>query len=216
MKFKSLLLSCFALLFCSHAFSQEYSDGKLSVSVAPLSLIDIFDGASYRLGAEAKIYSHWAIAVEAGGYLKYLPVAKMNPEGYVVKPCLKFYFTPEASGKYIAFEYQYKDQRYDVKDSLEVNDFRFEKQYQMKRKMNCFSLKYGQVEDLGEHFFIEWYAGIGIRYMNSRSSLTREEEDAILDGEENGSTMTKNLVRIIGDLVYPNFIVGMKIGLRIM
>lgn len=210
----------FFLLLTSFSFSQNNSlkNEKLSFTISPLSLIDIFDGSSLRLGIEKQISSNFSSHIESGFYLGNLNVYKRNPKGYLYKLGLNYTIkknVDEKTATYLGVEYQYKDQDYEYVDSFAVKTVRFEKQYKMNRKMNCFSLKIGSKPLLLEKMYVDMFVGLGIRFMNSTNNLTQEEKDGLLNGEENGSTQADSFLNPIGKYGTINFIFGFKFGYRI-
>ncbi|HMK05892.1 MAG TPA: hypothetical protein VK476_00060, partial [Flavobacterium sp.] len=65
------------------------------------------------------------------------------------------------------------------------------------------------------HFILEWHAGVGLRYIQSQSDLSRFESDAILTGEDGDCPLQEDIIRLTGNRFVPNFILGGKIGYRI-
>jgi uncharacterized protein DUF3575 len=210
---------CVLLIYANSAVAQETKerDNKIVITFAPLALADIFDGPSCRLGAELKVRRNISCAVEGGGYLKYVDVNKINTKGFLIKPTVKYYLNKNSriGGRYLALEYMFKDQDYDFEDSMATGEIHFERQYAMKRTVNTLSVKYGDLINYGQYFILEWYAGIGVRHIRSKSALTKEEENMILSGSEYGCLLSEDFIRKTGTMVYPNFLIGLKIGLRI-
>lgn len=219
MKTKALLQFSLLALFSVSAYAQDEAlpDNKLLLTLAPLALVDLFDGASYRPGFEVKLKRNIAFAFQGGGYVNYLQSTKINPTGFVLKPSVKYYIDQQqrTSGRYVAIEYQYKNQGYDFRDSIAIADTRYYRQYGMRREVNCLSFKYGNLRNYGRYFVLEWYGGLGIRYMQSRSDLSALEEDGVLPGRRVECPLQENLIRITGNRVYPNFLLGIKLGYRV-
>ena len=191
---------------------------KISITLSPLSLIDIFDGSSLRIGAEKQLSKNVSAHFEPGFYLGNVNVYKRNPKGFLYKVGINYCINrdlDEDSFKYIGIEYQYKNQDYEYVDSFAVNTVRFEKQYKMNRKMNCISLKYGVKYNSDGHFYSDMFLGLGVRFMNSTNNLSQQENDGLLSGEENGSTQADSILTPIGNYGTINFIFGFKIGYRI-
>jgi hypothetical protein len=207
----------FALLFSSAVTAQKSKeDSVLILSLAPLALTDVFDGASLRLGGEYKIGRNTAVAIEGGPYLKYLKATKIDPHGFIVRPSVKRYLNgQDCSGRYIALEYQYKNQGYDFRDSIVIGPERFEKQYAMKRVVNSLVFKYGNLKKYGRHFVLEWFCGVGIRHIRSHSNLSKEEADGILTGEAGDCPIQEDIIRLTGTRIFPDFSAGIKIGFGI-
>jgi hypothetical protein len=204
------------ILFSLKSFAQSgIKDNALLITVSPLALADMYDGASLRLGAETKLNQKVGLALEGGTYLTYLKSTKINPQGFLIRPSVKYYFSQKSPGKFLAVEYMYKDQKYNFIDSIVLNNNRFEKEYGMKRIVHSVVVKYGKLIDLGKKFVFEWYLGVGVRYMRSHSTLTPEEEDGILSGEAGDCPIQEDIIRLTGTHIYPDFRGGVKIGYKI-
>lgn len=197
--------------------AQEIAKKPYVLSLAPLSLVDIYDGASLRPGIEIPLNDKLAFGLESGIYLPYLNETKMRPHGYLIRPSLKYYFAKkgERTNKYIEGDYFFKDQDYNIRDSLEVGDLRFSKRYAMQRKIHALSVRYGKVVSLGKKYRLDYYAGIGVRYIDSKSDLTEAESDAILTGSDGDCTLQQDIIRKTGYLWQPNFLLGLKIGFEL-
>lgn len=209
-----VLLIVFFLTSGNIVAQQKNTDNIIILNVAPLALVDYFDGASLRFGAEFKIKNNISFTIENGQYLRYLKSTKINPSGYLIRPSLKYYLNRNhCYGKFIALEYQYKNQHYDLRDSIEYSSINFDKQYSMQRIVHFVVFKYGNMINFGKNFIFEWYAGIGIRYIRSYSSLTEEEKNSIIPDSE--CPIQKDFIRQSGTLLYPDFKAGIKIGYKI-
>lgn len=211
----NLYKTLFFLFFVSFSFSQE-NNKKLFVTIAPLSLIDINDGSSVRLGLEKQVFNRLFAHVETGFYLGNLKLYKINPRGHIFKAGIDYSIKYEKYGdeekyNYVGFEYQYKDQDFEFVDSLEINSVRFEKQYPINRKMNCFSIKYG-TKIVSAKLFFDLYVGLGIRYMNSSSNLTEEEVNGLIRDDGSGYNQIDSFNASTGKFTTPNFILGFKFG----
>ncbi|WP_395044972.1 hypothetical protein [Flavobacterium sp.] len=218
------MIKTYLLLLLLFSISSSYAqqeiinesdlDPKVVLYIAPLSLIDFFDGPSIRYGTDIKLQNKLSFSLEAGNYLPSNQSVKINSSGYLIKPEIKFRILENKyNTQYLGIEYQYKQQSYDFKDSISINDGpNFEKQYSMKRKMNCISLKYSFVEELGEKFTFTYYFGLGIRFLKSSNNLSQEENDGILDDEFHGGTQVESLIRPIGTINTVNISIGIKFG----
>ncbi|NML22807.1 DUF3575 domain-containing protein [Pseudoflavitalea sp. G-6-1-2] len=217
-----LLLNISSNAFCQQARNNADSiDNKLFVALSPAGLIDIFDYPSLRISAEAKIYRNLSFSVEQVLYpINSFKMHKANVSGYAVKPAIKVYLNKKGiiGGKYIALEYQYKQQAYDLSDSIKFyGGAPFPKDYQMTRYINCINVKYGELTQLHKRWIIEWFAGVGIRSTNSMSSLSEQEYNRIIKDEEHKNSLGPGgFVREIGLRSYPNITLGFKIGYRIL
>ena len=208
----------FIAFYCCFLVSQlsaQNKDNNVIVTLSPLALVDIYDGASLRLGTEIRLQDNLSFAIEGGYYLTYLKSTKINPNGYLLRPTFKYYLNKQnGSGRYIALQYQYKNQTYEMLDSIEIDNTTFEKQYGMKRTVNSVVVNYGNLRNLGDNFLLEWYFGIGIRHIRSHSNLSNEEYDGILTGEEGDCPIQEDIIRLTGTRIFPDFRVGIKIGFR--
>lgn len=215
--FSKIAYLSFVVVWTVSVQAQDTAKKPYILTVAPLSLVDLYDGASFRPGIEIPLRGQIAIGFGSGVYLPYLNATKIRPHGYIIRPSLKYYFTKNGAptGRYVEGEYFFKDQDYIFKDILEIENLRYEKRYAMKRKINGLSFKYGRVLLLGKGFRLDYYAGIGIRYIDSESDLTKSESDAILTGAEGDCTLQEDIIRKIGHYWYPNFLLGIKIGLEL-
>lgn len=204
------------VVFTASVQAQERIKKPYVLTIAPLSLVDLYDGASLRPGIEIPLNEKLAFGFESGIYLPYLNETKIRPHGYLIRPSLKYYFAKNGvrTGKYLEGEYFFKDQDYNFRDSLEVGDLRYSKRYAMQRKIHAFSVRYGKVVSFGKHFRLDYYAGIGVRYLDSKSDLTEAESDAILTGSDGDCTPQQDIIRKTGHLWYPNFLLGIKIGIE--
>ncbi len=214
---KKLLISLvYSFVFIKASAQNQEIDNKVIVTLSPLALADIYDGASIRIGSEIKLHRNISFAIEGGTYVNYLNATKINPEGYLIRPAFKYYLNKQRiSNKYIALEYQFKHQTYDMRDSIKINLNRFEKQYGMKRTVHSAIVKFGKLKNIGKSFLLEWYCGIGIRHIRSHSDLNEEEKEGILTGEEGDCPIQEDIIRLTGTRIFPDFHAGIKLGLRI-
>ncbi|WP_196887386.1 hypothetical protein [Aureivirga sp. CE67] len=209
----------FSIFITSQLYAQEEEDfdnPRMMVKLSPLSLIDIFDNPSLRLGSEINVYKNVSLEIEAGTYFKDIYVHKLNGEGYLFKPSIKLYTykgTDERSDKcmsYLSLEYMNKFQRYNVKDSISINGYDYQKKYQLRRKVDAFSLKAGTVYIFKKRFVLEFYGGVGIRFSSTKSDISQIELDNIIPefDESTPDTYAKN----IGNCSSINMILGIKVG----
>lgn len=218
MKLSYIFRSIIVLLLSSldPLWSQEEKKQKTYlITLSPLALADVFDGASVRPGFEMQLNNRFSAGMETGFYLPYLNATKIKPKGFVFKPMLRYWLHPKKENNYIALEYMFKQQDYRFKDSLEISENRFEKQYSMKRHVHALSVRYGRMKQLGKNFVLDCYAGIGIRHIHSSSDLSPAESDAILSGSSGDCPLQQDILRITGSHLYPNFLLGVRIGYRL-
>ena len=213
---KKILFSIF-FCFISHLiFSQKNSvaDVKFSVNTAPLSLIDVYSGMSYRLGTEIKVYRNFSISAEGGGYF-YHGGYKEDVNGFVMRTNFKLYLNGDqlTVGNYISFEHTYKNLRFDLADSFYISPGpMFVKTYRTGRSANTIMIKFGSTKIYGERFIFEWYMGSGVRFENSSSTLSPQEVDG---RKENTQDYISGFERKLGNWVVPVANIGIKVGWRI-
>lgn len=213
----SFVLFCF---FQTAVWAQDTDvnsiDRLVLLTIAPLALVDIYDGASYRLGGEISAGRKLAFALEAGGYLNYLKATKINPKGYIIKPEIKYYIRhhKKSDRKFISLEYGFKDQEYGFRHKLFVEENPMERKYQMFRKIHTATFKYGISRNIGKRFNLQYYGGIGLRFLHSRRALSETDRQIISEGTDDCS-MQENLIKVEGRKLLPNFQLGLQVGLGI-
>lgn len=228
MKTSYSFLILIIISFCANAqesgwlFSKKVNDTTelnpgFMVGIAPLALIDVFDGMSARPTVEVPLSKRVTVGAEVG-FIFFSTMYKENARGYIIKPILKYYINPKKQVmRYFALEYMYKEHHYYLTDSLKNHDVRSKRKYNMDRKAVAFTLKYGQVSKWKGIFDIDWYVGGGVRFQNSVSQLTPEEERSVLTGldpvtgTDHGDSMVAGLQRQSGVYVYPNITAGLKL-----
>jgi hypothetical protein len=213
---KLICLLLFASLHNIASAQTPVKDNSVIISLSPMALADIFDGASVRLNGEIKIAPAYAAGLEGGFYLPYLKATKIEPHGFLIRPSIKKYLNGKTnSGKFIALEYMYKKQGFDFRDSIVIDTDRYEKQYTIKRQVHSIVFKYGKLINIGKRLVLEWYCGIGIRHIRSHSNLTAAEEDGILTGEAGDCPVQEDIIRLTGTRIFPDFRGGIKVGLSL-
>lgn len=217
MHFKKIL---FFIILVSFKLTAQYSNdtnNRLNITISPLSLINGYEGFPLRMGIEYNLNHKIMISLDGE-----TPVfntnqsVKMNPKGFVIKPSLNFkaYDSGSESG-YLGIEYMYKNQDYRFRDSININEIKFDKFYKMNRKVHTVSVKAIFREEISNHFYYDVDFGLGIRLINSTSNLSAEEQNGVYGGEFEGVTQSEDLIRRVGKLVYPNLLFNIKVGYRI-
>ena len=202
-KFICCLLSLF---ICSSATAQV---SQFNLRVAPLSLIDFYNGATYKGGVEWNIVGKNAITIEGGGYLNNFN-GLTNIDGYLIDIGVRHYLTSNnmQQSPYLAVNYFYKNQTFDYRDSI-VIPIPYELNYTTSKQVHCINLNAGKVIVLKHHLLLDIYGGLGIRLKDVQSTLTEFElENAI---EYNDSQSLYFLVTP-GNFAYPNVNLGLRIG----
>jgi hypothetical protein len=190
-------------------------DNKFALKTSPLAFIDPYGSYSYRLGMECKLVKNFAFSIEAG---KYYNVGgrfqvKINPQGFIIRPEIKWYMNTDklSAGDYMSLDFFYKKIDFDYKDSLQFYPSpAYQKQYSIWKEVYSANVRYGVLVVHRNKIITEGYVGVGIRYITGHNSLTPDENDHILTGENHGDVIGAGQRAISG--LYPNVTAGFKIG----
>lgn len=199
----------FNISFCQSKYPN--SDEKLVLTASIPALFDPYDGSSLRLGLEFPLSDKNKVSLEAGKYFSDFTSIKKNIKGNILNPSIKFYFTEREA---TSIEYLFKDFSFDTQDSIKVDNININKTYRIHRKVHGIALKYYYRQYLFKNLFYEFYAGLGIRYIISRSNLTPLENQNRLDDELHGSTQIENEINRTGNFIRPNIQCGVKLGYK--
>ena len=187
-------------------------NNKICIKLAPLAYLDIYSGMSPRIGIEFKVKNTFAIYNEIGTYISGSNSMQVN-KGILTKIEFKKYFNYDAltSGNYVSAELFYKHQSFRMTDSIFVKT-KYEKEYSVTKDVSCLTIKYGKLYLYKYRFIVDIFVGLGLRYKNSTSTLTSEENKHIVPV---GDYHLNLFVSEAGKFFYPNFDAGVKIGYRI-
>ena len=213
-----LILLTFNLINSQNQLENDQKEFNLIAGIAPLSLIDIFDGISIRPTVDIKLYKNYALGLEYGHYLDIDGEFKRGQTGYLIKSTFKYYLNQErVYGKYVAIEYQYKDASYGLDDQISLpNQEPFLKNYSMNRKSNLYTLKFGETKSMGKYFVIDFYVGLGVRFLKSTAiGISQEELNNISTTEDNEDTLIEGFYTEPGNFIRPNLTLGFKLGYKI-
>lgn len=192
--------------------SQEF---KIFVFTKPLSFIDFYSGSSYKGGIELKLSNKFHLVSSAGGYLKNFNTWK-NFKGYNLNLELKyittlFQLTDTNKRNYFSINYFYKTQSFNFQDSIQI-DNPYIADYRTQKYVSALNFNIGQMFVYKEIIIFDFYAGIGIRYKNVKSSISLEE---LTKGYYYSDSQSLSFVVRPGKYFYPNFNVGMRLGLKV-
>jgi hypothetical protein len=214
---RALFIAFFTLFFFK-AIGQSFDllESRLSLEIAPLSLLDTYNGSSVKLGSEFKLKNNYAVYSELGTFL---PRSFVNARwlrknnGIIVKGELKRYRNKEkkTGGLYNSIELFYKYQSYGTSDTINISPV-YPKDYAVYKNVYCATVKFGKLIVAQNGLLADFSIGIGVRFKTATSTLTAVENDNIL-GE--GDNSTNILINRAGMFIYPNFSFGVKIGYRI-
>jgi hypothetical protein len=191
----------------SFVLPDSFSNDNLirSVFIEPISLIDIANGQSVRIGAEYPIYRKWAASATGGVYFG-------NKQGWMMKAEIKKYIhTPFYGRRYLAVEYAYRHTVYDQTDSIRIAPD-YERNYMISKFVTGIRFKFGELQVLAHHLVFEYYFGGGVRYRAASSSLTKNEYDNI-DYNTDGSIIYP-YTSGISHAIRPDITVGIRFGIR--
>lgn len=182
---------------------------KLIIKMAPLSLLNGYEGSSLRFGLEYRLTDKWYLYNEAGYFIR--------NKGALGKIELKRYigemFQEEknyAERNYISFEFFYKYQNYRTSDSISISKVPiYYKEYDVRKSVGTLTVKYGTLFTYKCGLTLDVFFGGGIRLRNACNTLKEEENNNI---KSTGDYSTNILTNVGGHYFYPNFDIGLKIG----
>lgn len=206
MKTLANALTLFFAVVC-HIHAQQHSDNAQSttksyVAISPLRLLD-FHAPRLRAGYIQRVADHWKVGLDLGlGAGTGLLSQRESEDDFLweVRPELYYILKPEAKTlKYLSAEFFYIGQSntllndvYDTEDGMELvyDSADYERQ---KYGMH---LKFGLFLQLGRHWGLNCYGGLGFRratisfsnVINARENTTRHRGhgyETIYDAERN-------------------------------
>ena len=200
----------YAKIICAQSI--DTVDIKVCIKIAPLALYDIYSGMSPRIGVEYKLKKTFALYNEIGTYISG-PNSMQNNKGILTKIEFKKYLNRNNlnSGTYLSAELFYKHQSFRMIDSISVTT-KYEKEFNVTKDVGCFTIKYGKLFVFKYNFIVDAFAGFGLRYKVSRSTLTEEENKHFIPNGDYGFNVPVNEA---GRYFYPNIDLGVKIGFSV-
>ena len=207
-----LLLICFTVNSCfSQTDSIEIQDQRLSVKISPLSFITLYTGPCAKLSLEYKVKNNIAFQNEFGLFF-------YSSTGWETKFEVKRYFDYPGitAGNYFALEGFYKYQTYTTPNIADTTD-PYEDDvilapFDVTKKVQSFTFKYGWLNVFKYGFLVDAYCGLGIRFQQTKNSLSVEDNANIPATSDYGPNLIMDQAR---NRIYPNLLVGVKIGFRI-
>lgn len=205
------------LLFLSTAcFAQGDSlfQYRLAVKVAPLSPFMPYYGNSIRAGVDYRVNEKVAIVPEAGFFF-------YNGTGVCGRLELRFYRWMDAYGSgadYFSGELFYKYQDYTVKAFVDTADpyeqnYIVAPEFNVTKNVECLTFKYGYQQLFRFGLVTDVFCGLGIRFQQTKNSLTPEENAWMEPTSDYGPNLILNQER---NRIYPNLVVGVRLGWRIL
>ena len=193
------ILFLFMALASFGTYSQRgaYNDGSrkaipseiLSISISPLSLLDMYNGSSYKAGLTIRPLRNVRLSADAGGYWKQFSNKLsfwQDLKGYNFRASAGIYLG-QLSPISLGVEYSYKSQEFNYNDSVpdlpgftaHVNKF-----------VHVFNV-YGSFEQyFTNRFYIELRAGIGLRYRD----IYNTHSDALSESINWWDSMTRGRI----------------------
>lgn len=182
---------------------------RVSIQISPLALLDFYNGSSYRLGTQVNVSRTLALSADFGGYFRNFSYLKNN-KGFYSYFAVK-YALPKSSS-WLSLSYSYKQQAFDYHDSY-IQDPTTPITVHVQKYVNSISLNYEtRVGQLFKDGYIDFFAGLGVRFRNVYSFQTKHQFDELKEG---GDSQTLYLVLIPGNKAWINLNFGMRIGFGI-
>ena len=207
-----------ALAHLLAAQPNETENNRFSLKINPLPLLDIYGGISWRIGTEFKLKNNIAASLEYGKYFNYgTKGLKLNTKGDIIRVEVKYYRNDDklCLGGFFSLEYLYKNTSFDYIDSIKIASTpTYEKRYTIYKEISCLTFKVGELNVYKNHFLVEWYMGVGLRfYTCGHNTLTDEENDGVLRGEGHGD-LSGDAMRVNAFKIFPNLSAGVKLGFK--
>lgn len=193
--------------------SDSSVNNRFSIKIAPLSLVDFYNGSSYKIGFEVQPISRFSVTADFGGYFRNFNAWK-NYSGYNIDVGLRYYLNSHSVNQryYLGLNYFYKNQGFDYHDSIQASPSYYT-DYRTQKYVTCININFGWLKIYKTRFILDLFAGIGIRYKNVNSTLTLQELEK---GKEYSNSQSLYFLVTPGKFIYPNVNLGMRIGLRIL
>jgi len=184
---------------------------NISLKIAPLALLGPYEGTSLRMGLEYKMNKEWS------NYTELIHYFFNTGEGIKTefKYFLPYYYQDNkhsSSRDYFSVELFYKRQCYKTSDTIIMPYEKYNKQYNVTKSIECFTIKYGEQTTYKCGITLDVFVGLGIRLRQATNSLSNIENAHI---KCEGDYGTNCIVNMASNNVYPNFDVGVKIGFRL-
>lgn len=207
-----LLVLIFLLAFSNLSKADSIPKQKrLSIQIAPLSLIDFYNGSNYKLGTEIRLTHNIYLSADFGGYFRDFNVLKNN-KGFNADFRVKYQF-PNSNSR-ISIGYFYKNQ------SFEYHDYYLDKPEEpivvyTRKTVNCINMNFEQKFPFlqNKRAYVALFAGLGVRFRNAHSSFEiKHDFDKLKDG---GDSQTLYFVLIPGKDTWLNINAGLRLGFYI-
>jgi hypothetical protein len=186
------------LVFTLFCFSYTISNGqhdrhsKISIHVSPAMLNVSHLNPGYQLGMQARLSERWAVLSEVAFRLPFNNNTEFSNYKYVrIKSEVKKFITHKRTGssKYISLEGSYATRSFDRtndyyfldREGSNDNTYYFDKAH-IRTPLITLALKGGLESRLGDKAFLDVFAGVGIRNINT--TYSQVENLTVQQGEE--------------------------------
>jgi len=209
---KTLLLFCLLSGFAAAAQRRGYSSIPARytiIFVEPAAAIDFFNGASIRLGAEHKWCKKWSLSGTGGVYVE---------KGFMGKLEVKYLVRDNRSDRHsVSLEYEHKQHQHTTDDFYRKPDSREgylpdesrPVSYSSDKHINQLNAKYVYDQFWQRHWWLEAYAGLGIKFKTTTNSISDAEQDNLYHFHE---SVIRNFSFSGGTFVQPAVVIGIKFG----
>jgi hypothetical protein len=211
-----------AVLLLLIAFGTYAQQSKVSVTFCPLAAADVISFPTIQAGLEYKPAGHFSLYNEFG--VEYLPsgvdradTVILRPHGIKAKTELRYYFGPESYFAVNAFltsdAHNTGTAYFDALNPLTLQTTSFG----VHKNVLGWNVLYGWKESLGGRFWIDCYAGVGMRFRYIRTvddQLNGYDRVPLSIDEPNLPSMQIKTDMTGGWSTAPNFTLGVRLVYR--
>ena len=186
----------------------SFVKNKLSFSVSPHHILELYHGPSINAGIEYAVTNHFSFYSECGHFIPNLLWSDYyDLKGFSFSQEFKAFYNDD---NYISFQVIYGKQEYWKEDSLTDGTMLY---YDNKKEFLDLSFRYGKNMVFKNRLFINPYIGLGIRTHRLNCSLAESVAASRLLGNWNNP---KNWIHGPGSKTYLKAQLGIRIGFRIL
>ena len=210
---KKLTLATLLLLSFIAAGQPAKDSSKFGIRLAPLALVDFYNGSSYKAGFEIMITEKLAFTADIGGYFKNFNGFK-NYKGHNLDFALRYYSSKSSNGErlYISLNYFYKNQAFDYSDTIQTRKTTTYEVYRTQKFVSAINLNVGLLKLYQNKCTIDVFGGVGVRYKKANSTLTLPDLE---NGLEYRDSQSLYFLVTPGNYIWPNLNLGLRVGLRV-
>lgn len=203
-----LVITTFILGFSKTASADTIpKQGRMALQIAPLSLLDFYNGSCYKLGTEVRLSKKLYFSLDAGSYFRNFNSLK-NVKGGNLDFRIKYRLSN--SNSLISLGYFYKKQSFEYHDAYEEQPDVPITVY-TRKNIHCININYEyRAVQLFRKGYIDIFAGLGLRFRDVKSSFeTHHDFDKLVEG---GDSQTLYFVLIPGETTWLNLNFGLRVG----